>query len=295
MTEKDEKAAPQTTALVRLKDVETRQFLEPRVQMEYEALAQRLHLDLRLGHIIVMGGKPYLSHEGVKAMMHDPETGPGIKRVHYDWLVSEWDNQQFIVKCIIETKDDAVYEGEGDAIGVPPSEIKRMNDDIRKNAKKGDDIYAMLKGEVKAYPLKNVSAPLAMSFAARRMAMTRAFNRAARLALKTSFTTIEETILEEQSYEGTAVVMPTDAQRTKMEELLKSSKAELQDVVLRYLEEHGKPNTWSEDVAGQFIEDAIKKVDEHRMAEKEKKGLPAAKEEPPKEDRGSLASSDYRG
>ena len=271
MAEKETKT--ETQALVRVKDIETRQLVTAQLQAEFDKLAKDLGVDLRMGHLMAMGGKPYLTHEGVKAMMHGPN-GPGIKKLSYEFRVDSWENQQFIVTCHLVTKDGQEFDGDGDAIGVPLDEMKRISDEARKTSKKAEDVRDIIKREVTAYPLKNVSSMIAMGFSARRMAQTRAFNRAARFSLKVGFTTIEETTMEETSYESTAVLMPTDAQRDKIDELLKSSKAELQDVVLRYAEAHGKPNTWSEEVAGQFIEDAIKSVEEHRQ-----KALPA-KDEP---------------
>jgi len=258
-----EKEAPQTQALVRVKDIETRALVEPRIQVEFERLAKDLGVDLRMGHLMAMGGKPYLTHEGVKAMMHGPN-GPGIKELKYTFVVDDWPQQQFIVTCHLVTRDGQVYEGDGDAIGIPVEEMKRISDEARKKSKDYDVIKRAIKDEVTAYPLKNVSSMIAMGFSSRRMAQTRAFNRAARFALKTSYVTIEETSMEESAYEGTAVVMPTDEQKNKIREFQMSHKAELQDLTLRHCDAYGKPEEWSADAADEYIQTAIKLIEENR-------------------------------
>jgi hypothetical protein len=243
--------------------------------------------------MIPMGGEPYITHEGLKYLMQS-KGGPGIKDCSYTWEEgTDWDKQRFFSKCIIITDGDRRYEGEGDAIGVPLDRLEKFWDEASAERPKGQkaltpyEIRTRVKALVKAYPLKNVSSHLAMDMAVKRMATTRSFNRAARIALTLALPTVEERFIEEAqgasttegvAIEGDAVVLATDEQVAKVMEFAKSKKKGMSELVLRYSEEHGKPDGWPIDVASEFIDAAIVIVGDAKKEEKADK----KKEEKPR-------------
>lgn len=255
--------------LLALKDRETQKMLSRDLAMEFQNLAVDMGLDLRLGHMIPMGGEPYITHEGLKYLMQSKD-GPGIKDCSFTWEEgTSWDKQRFFSKCIIITDGDRRYEGEGDAIGVPLDKLQEFWDIASAERPKGQkaltpyEIRTRVKASVKAYPLKNVSSHLAMDQAVKRMATTRSFNRAARIALTLALPTVEERYLEEApptegvAIEGDAVVLATDDQVAKVMEFAKSKKEGMSDLVLQYSQAHGKPEVWPIEVADDFIDKAI--------------------------------------
>jgi len=259
--------------LMTLKDRETQQMLSKDLAMEFQGLAKDMGLDLRLGHMLPMGGEPYITHEGLKYLLQ-AENGPGIKDCSYEWVHDDWDAQYFVAKCIITTDDESRYEGEGDAIGVPVAFIMDVYNQADKKLSPSE-IRSRIKKAVSAYPIKNVSSPLAMDLAARRMAQTRAFNRAARIALKLALPTVEERVLEDSPtvhegvVQGEGVVhLATSDQVDKIKEFAKSKKKGMSDLVLSYSENHGKPDGWPIDVASEFIDQAIVIVDGAKKAKK---------------------------
>lgn len=256
-----------TQQLVCLKDRETQKMITHELALEFQQLAKDIGVDLRMGHMIPMGGEPYITHEGLKYLMQSKD-GPGIKDCSFTWEEgTNWDKQRFFSKCIIITDSDKRYEGEGDAIGVPLDRLQEFWDAASAERPKGQkaltpyEIRTRVKASVKAYPLKNVSSHLAMDLAVKRMAQTRAFNRAARIALTLALPTVEERYLEEApptvAVEGDAVVLATDDQVAKVMEFAQSKNVGMSDLVLQYSQAHGKPETWPIDVAGDFIDKAI--------------------------------------
>ena len=110
---------------------------------------------------MVLGGKPYIGKAGIQYLLQKAD-GPGIKDVKFNWIRREWELQEFIVECVLETNAGDVYRGEGDAMGVPLAELKRMNEEARAAAKSGDGLNretykARLRTAISDYPLKNVS------------------------------------------------------------------------------------------------------------------------------------------
>lgn len=282
MTE-DKKKEERSGALMALKDRETQKLLTRERAIEFQVLAVDMGLDLRLGHLIPMGGEPYITHEGLKYLMQSKD-GPGIKDCSFTWEEgTSWDKQRFFSKCIIITDGDRRYEGEGDAIGVPLDKLQEFWDIASAERPKGQkaltpyEIRTRVKASVKAYPLKNVSSHLAMDQAVKRMATTRSFNRAARIALTLALPTVEERYIEEApgapttdgvAVEGDAVVLATDDQVAKIMEFAQSKKEGMPELVHQYSQNHGKPEGWPIDVASDFIDMAIEIAGDDKKEEK---------------------------
>ena len=262
--------------LMTLKDRETQQMLSKELAAEFKHLADDMGLDLRLGHLLPMGGKPYITHEGLKFLLQ-AEHGPGIKDCSFTWVESDWAEQLFVAKCTITTDADRRYEGEGDAVGVPLADLKEMwKEAAGIKGIKEFEVRKHVMGMVKAYPLKNVATPIAMDLASRRMAQTRAFNRAARIALTLALPTVEERLIEAPAgvefFEGDDVVhLATSDQVKKIKEFAKSKKEGMNELVLQYSQDHGKPEIWPIDVASAFIDTAIVLVGEAKKEKKEGK------------------------
>ena len=263
-----------TEQLMTLKDRETQQMLSKELAIEFHKLAGDMGLDLRLGHLMPMGGKPYITHEGLKYLLQS-EDGPGIKDCSFEWVESNWPEQFFVAKCILTTQGGSRYEGEGDAVGVPLQDLKEMWAEASKiKGLKDYEVRQRVMAAVKRYPIKNVATPIAMDLAARRMAMTRAFNRAARIALTLALPTVEERLVEEPA--GVEFIDSEDIvhlaspdQVDKIKEFAKSKKKGMNELVLQYSQDHGKPDGWPMEVASMFIDTAIVLVGEAKKEDME--------------------------
>ena len=247
------------------------QMVPVELQRLVTKLASDMGLDLRLGHIIILGGKPYVGKAGLQYLMQRKE-GPGIKNLKYHWLVDKWEDQQFIVECVIETDAGDVIPGEGDAVGVPLAELTRLHlEAVDKNITAKERKEYIMQG-ITDYPLKNVTSFIAENLATRRMAMTRAFNRAAAIAVKVVLPTAEEHVLVKEydqvtdaDYQMVDEEKASTDQVKKIMEFHKSDSPGVKDLFAQHLE-YGQPDTWDRDVAGDFL----KRVIEIREAERAK-------------------------
>jgi len=265
MTKKDK--TEDKGELMILKDPERGgQMVPAALQKEVMKLADDMGLDLRLGHITILGGKPYVGKAGLQYLMQRPE-GPGIKSLKYNWIVDEWQAQHFVVECIIETNAGDVYPGEGDAVGVPVAEVMRLDKDAvdkKLTAKERKDYIAR---GIKDYPLKNVTSFIAENFATRRMAMTRAFNRAASIAVKVVLPTAEEHVLVAEYTDAEYTDdedLATKEQVKKIMEFHKSSSSGIKKLFEQHLS-WGRPDTWPKQTASDFLK-AVAEVKKGEMA-----------------------------
>ena len=242
------------------------------LQREVTKLAEDMGLDIRLGHIMILGGKPYVGKSGLQYLMQRKE-GPGIKSLNHRWIVDDWKNQHFVVEAVIETDAGDVYHGEGDAVGVPVDELMRLDQEaIEKKLTSKERKQYIMQG-VENYPLKNVTSFIAIKpGTARRMAMTRAFNRAASIAAKVVLPTAEEHVLVQEydqvtdaDYQMLDGEKASKEQVKKIMEFHKSDSPGVKDLFAQHLE-YGQPDTWDRDVAGDFL----KRVIEIREAERAK-------------------------
>lgn len=289
MTDREEPVA------IALRDIDTGQNVSAEVARAFQQIATGMGLDLRLGHLLAMGGKPYVTHEGIKSLMLKDD-GPGISKLTYEWLQDDFKEQRFVCKCIITSRDGKMtVEGEGDAYGVPIEDLKALVADGREeykkdtgpNKKKGSNFY--IKNKIRDYPIKNVSSFVALDLASRRMAQTRAYNRAARMMLRISLPTVEEIPVEEEVIEGSVKELATREQVDKIMEFHKSEKPGIKKLFEQHLE-YGKPESWPRDIATEFIEQAIAVAE---MEVKQKPPEPAkAPAKAPKE--APLEASDWR-
>lgn len=257
-----------------LRDIDTGQNVSLEVVREFSKIATGMGLDLRLGHLLPMGGKPYVTHEGIKTLMQ-ADSGPGISKLTYEWPHDDFKEQRFVCKCIITSRDGKMtVEGEGDAYGVPVDDLKALVAAGREEAKKHSDrrVNRYIKDQVRDYTIKNVSSQVAINLASRRMAQTRAYNRAARMMLRISLPTVEEMTYEDESIEGSVTELATADQVAKIMEFHKSAKEGIKKLFEQYLE-FGKPETWERNVAAEFIERAIAvaDVEVHRAKKDETK------------------------
>lgn len=237
-------------------------------------LAADLGLDMRQGHIMVLGGKPYIGKAGLQYLMQRKE-GPGIKGLKHNWIVDNWEQQHFVVEAIITTDNGNEYPGEGDAVGVPIAELMRLDQEAVEKNLRGKERKSLIMEGITDYPLKNVTSFIAQKPGqARRMAMTRAFNRAAVIAVKVVLPTAEEHVLvqeyEDADYKIVEHEGPTASkeQVKKIMEFHKSKSDGVKHLFERHLE-YGQPDTWPREVASDFIKAAADIKEEEKAKAKE--------------------------
>ncbi len=240
-------------------------------------LAADLGLDMRQGHIMVLGGKPYIGKAGLQYLMQC-KNGPGIKGLKHNWIIDNWEQQHFVVEAIITTDNGNEYPGEGDAVGVPLAELMRIDQEAVEKNLRGKERKAWLIQGVKDYPLKNVTAFIAEKpGAARRMAMTRAFNRAAVIAVKIVLPTAEEHVLVQEYSEvaeGDFQMVDEEGPKATKEQVkvimeFHKSKSEGVKHLFEVNLEFGQPDTWPRKVAGDFLKSAIAIKEEEKEKAKE--------------------------